>query len=361
MNENRLLQWVETVINGLPKFLENMKDRNIPGRYKYSLTGDIESNSKWGLGNTVYAVKIYYMLNQLNLLEGKEMATYIKSFGCNNGEIYDPLVQKISRINRFYGALRSRDWNNITGKQTRRAETRQSFAALKALGENPDRPYLKIPLSKKKIKKYIHSLDWNHPWGAGSHFSHLIFFLKNNEGNFNNDKINNSNLIDFAFQELEKYRHSDGAWYNKIPSNAQRINGAMKIVTALMAAGIYDLSKRKELIDLSLALVSDPDACNNFNLILVLYFCLMDSNERQKEIKDFCFKRLKIYREFYFDNSGGFSFLKNNANSIYYNAKISNGLKEPDIHGTHLFLWGIVIITRILKVEESFELSLPIT
>ena len=47
MNENRLLQWVETVINGLPKFLENMKDRNIPGRYKYSLTGDIESNSKW--------------------------------------------------------------------------------------------------------------------------------------------------------------------------------------------------------------------------------------------------------------------------------------------------------------------------
>ena len=37
MGENALIKWIETVMNGLPKFLESMKDDNISGRYKYSL------------------------------------------------------------------------------------------------------------------------------------------------------------------------------------------------------------------------------------------------------------------------------------------------------------------------------------
>ena len=63
MDENKILKWVDSVINGLPVFLENMKDKNTPGRFKYSLTGDISSDSNWGVGNTVFAVKTYFMLN----------------------------------------------------------------------------------------------------------------------------------------------------------------------------------------------------------------------------------------------------------------------------------------------------------
>ena len=71
--------------------------------------------------------------------------------------------------------------------------------------------------------------------------------------------------------------------------------------------------------------------------------------------------RLQIYKCYYWPEKGGFSFFEKRANKNYYDANISKGLAEPDIHGTHLFLWGIAIITRILKVEESFKLSLPIT
>ena len=361
MNKNDLLQWVETVIDGLPDFLETMRDRDTPGRYKYSLTGDIASSSQWGLGNTVFAVKTYFMLNLISSINELETAAFIKSFGRRDGEISDPIVQRRSRRIRYNTALHSGDWNNITGRQTRRAETRQAFAALRAMGENPDRPYLNIPRSKKKIKKYIHSLDWNHPWGAGSHFSHLIFFLKNNTHLANSFDGNKTDLINYAFDEVTRYRQNDGSWYDKYSSDTQKVNGAMKMVTAYMAAGKTDLSMRDRLIDHCLALQTDPDACNNFNLLLVLYFCSNNDSYRKDEIREFCFNRLQIYRGFYWEDGGGFSFHKKHANSWYYGARISQGFEEPDIHGTHLFLWGIVLITRILGLDEELQLSFPIT
>ena len=122
-----------------------------------------------------------------------------------------------------------------------------------------------------------------------------------------------------------------------------------------------DLTKQKTLIDLSLSLISDPDACNNFNLILVLYFCSRNINYRENQIKEFCIDRLKIYKQYYWSEHGGFSFFERNSNRGYYGAKISKGLEEPDIHGTHLFLWGITLITKMLNVDKSFNLSLPIT
>jgi len=361
MDENKILKWVDSVINGLPVFLENMKDKNTPGRFKYSLTGDISSDSKWGLGNTVFAVKTFYILNLLETADSAKMVKYIKSFGTSNGEIYDPLVQNKSRNRRFFNALRYGDWNNINGKQNRRAETRQSFAALIALGSKPDIPYLLIPDSKEKVKRYIHSLDWNHPWGAGSHFSHLIFFLKNNSDMFNDLNYDGKELIDFSFKEVNKYRKSDGAWYNKFASDVEKVNGSMKMMTAYMAAGRNNLTKQKKLIDLSLSLINDRDACNNFNLILVLYFCSRNINYRKSQIKEFCIDRLQIYKQYYWSEYGGFSFFERNSNRSYYGAKISKGLEEPDIHGTHLFLWGITLITKMLNIDKSFNLSIPIT
>ena len=158
MDENKILKWVDSVINGLPVFLENMKDKNTPGRFKYSLTGDISSDMNWGVGNTVFAVKTYFMLNLLDNENKQDMAKFILSFQNRNGEISDSLVQRRSIISRYFYALRSGDINNLTGKQNRRAETRQSFAALRALGAKPDKPYLKIPYSKKMIKDYIRIL-----------------------------------------------------------------------------------------------------------------------------------------------------------------------------------------------------------
>ena len=71
-------------------------------------------------------------------------------------------------------------------------------------------------------------------------------------------------------------------------------------------------------------------------------------------------ERLCMYREHWWEDRGGFSFFPRKANKIYYGAYISKGRPEPDIHGSHLFLWGMVLICRILGWKE-FGLRLPVT
>ena len=110
-----------------------------------------------------------------------------------------------------------------------------------------------------------------------------------------------------------------------------------------------------------MGLATDPDACNSFNLVLVLYCCSRNVNYRERDIALFCIERLIKYQEHYWPNEGGFSFLHNRSISRYLGAKVSQGLPEPDIHGTHLFLWGIVLISRMLDMSVQYKLQPPIT
>jgi hypothetical protein len=91
----------------------------------------------------------------------------------------------------------------------------------------------------------------------------------------------------------------------------------------------------------------------------VLYCCNKATDYRVDDIKNFCLKRLSQYRRYYHENKGGFSFHKDRANDVYYGARITKGLNEPDIHGTVMFLWGITLISRILKLDLG--LKEPIT
>jgi hypothetical protein len=181
---SNIIDWLHSLKPGILEFLSKLRHPEHPGYYSYSLSGDIFDPRirRWGLGNTVFAAKIYYMLDAIeDDKDKKDMATFIKSFQEESGEIYDPLIEKRSRFRRLVYSLRHFDFNNIFNHQTRRAETRQAFAALLSLDEKPQRPYKFIPETKEEIKKYILSVDWKKPWGAASHVNHLIFFLKNNE------------------------------------------------------------------------------------------------------------------------------------------------------------------------------------
>lgn len=78
-------------------------------------------------------------------------------------------------------------------------------------------------------------------------------------------------------------------------------------------------------------------------------------NYRIKEIKEFAFERLGIYKQYYYSKIGGFSFLPHKANVNYYGAKLTKELSEPDIHGTCMFLWGTSIISKILGIEKKLK------
>lgn len=354
----RSINWVFELKKKVPRFLERLKGKRIPGFFHYSLAGDLYDESvKWGLGNTVFAVKIYYTLNlldQLSFEERKRMANFIKSFQKKDGTIYDPLVKRKAALRNLLSSFKNFDFNNILGQQTIIAETRQAISALNLLKEKPNISYQKFPKTEKGIERYLSKLNWRKPWGAGSHFSHLIFFLKNS------DLKNKEDLIEFAIDWINKLQNpKDGSWYKGNPSLQQKINGAMKVITALKVAGRVNFQYPEKLIDLCLSAKNNKHACDNFNIIYVLHYAnkIVENGYRFEEIKQFAKKRLEIYRSYYFPEIGGFSFLPKKANQIYYGAKIAKGLNEPDIHGTCMFLWGISIISQILGFDKELKFN----
>lgn len=350
------LNWLFGLKKKTPEFLEKLKSQKVLGFFHYSLSGDLyDEDIRWGLGNTVFAIKIYYTLGLLENLTPEEvenMANFIRSFQKPYGSIFDPLIRKKAFLKNFLYSIKHFDFNNTFGQQTIRAETRQAISALNLLGKKPDLPYKKFPKSEKEIEKYLAKLNWQKPWGAGSHFSHLIFFLKNS------DLENKENLIDFSIKWVNTLQSSEtGSWYKGDPSLQQKINGAMKIITALKVANRIDFNYPEKLIHLCLSAKNDEHACDNFNIIYVLKYAgrLMDFRPRYEEIRRFVLDRLSIYKNYYYPEFGGFSFLLNKANIYYYGAKITRGLNEPDIHGTIMFLWGISIIAQILRIDEKLE------
>lgn len=358
------MNWYDDVPDKIHMFVNNMQSSMVPGYYRYSYSGDhYDENSGWGLGNTVFAAKIHYMLGTLTDKHCREIGSFINSFQDDDGYIYDPVVQRLSRFARIAGALKRFDFNNVFNEQNKRAETRQAFAALRCIAISPKVPFRYVPGSKYEVDAYIEKLDWSQPWGAGSHVSHLLFFLRTNYDMFGCNRENWSELVDHVIKNVTMYRQADGSWYltgTALPAY-QKVNAAMKILTGFEAAGIQVIENPEALIDLCLSSINDGHACNNFNIIYVLYRCSMVSKHRNDEVRRFCQERLNIYRKHYWPEYGGFSFYERNANSTYYSACVSKGLSEPDIHGTVMFLWGITLISKMLNLGPDYNLQIPIT
>lgn len=347
-------KWLFELKEKVSQFLEQLKGKKISGFFHYSLSGDLYNEEiKWGLGNTVFAVKIFYTLDLMNKLpeeERMEMADFIKSFQKDNGTIYDPLIKRKTFLKDKLSLLNNWEFNNFWHQQTIRAETRQAISALKLLEKRPGIHYKNFPKKKNEIEKYLDNLDWGKPWNAGSHFSHLMFFLNNI------DLENKQELINFSIDLVNKLQSpEDGSWYTNNPSLQQKINGAMKIITGLKATNRVYFKYPEKLIDLCLQARNDKQACDNFNIIYVLHYAnkMTNGNYRREEIKNFALERLVIYKKYYYPEIGGFSFLPHKANIYYYGAKITKGLDEPDIHGTVMFFWGISIISQILKINDE--------
>lgn len=361
MNEIQAREWISEVVGKFPDFIQSMKDPEIPGRFKYSETGDIYPPEKWGLGNTVFAIKCCYMLKHMDLLESKDCENYIKSFQDADGNIFDKLVLRKSKLDRFRAALetyRPLDFFRFN-KMSVRAQTRQAVAALQMLRSKPDYPYMEIPSSTHEIEAYVNRLNWSRPWSAASHVNHLAFFLTSNQENFGLYE-NYPELQEVLLKNLKTYRKEDGSWGEGAISPQQKINGAMKALLVYNTLGIDSFSGTTKLIDLCLSVPSNEQACNNLNTVLVIYNCTRkEKNYRKEEIRKYCLERLSLYKDFYKSTSGGFSFWERKANSVYYWAKLTKGKNESDIHASHLFLWGICLANELL--ELGFKLSQPIT
>lgn len=362
-------EWLINLKSDVTEFLNQLRTEECPGFYKYTLSGDIYGlEHKWGLGNSVFATKIYHMIGNLTENEKEKLSSFILSFQKNNGYIFDDFIDKRDIPSRIKTQLKNiiRNGNfseirQLSNPPRRVAETRQSIAALIMLNKKPLRPFSDIPENIQETKNYLERLDWNNPWSAGSHFSHLLFFLYYNKKLFNYDKYDkNEVLIDYAIKWVNKLQsEKDGCWHKNEISNQLKVNGAMKILTGLRVVNKLDTLKFTEkIIDTCLETINDQEACSHFNIIYVLYECSRLTDYRNQEIKQYALNKLKNYREYYYPKIGGFSFKKNLSNDYYLGIKLANSKNEPDIHGTVMFLWGITLILKILGLD--LKLNEPI-
>lgn len=342
-------------------FLEHQKGETA-GYFKFSYSGDIYAEQEqWGLGASAFAAKIYAMLGELDTLDGnykKEWIQFIKQFANQKGEIADPLILKKSALSSKLSALRRGYFGNFFNEETRRAETRQSFATLEALGARPDITYANLPKSEKEIKQYIHSLNWRkNPWSAGSHVGHLLFFLRREQKWFG---INREQEINEVIKEVNTLQASDGSWHtNDALPNYERVNAAMKVIAGLVAADKPNFLAADKLIDLCLAEKGDKEACSKVDRIYVLYWASQLTDYRKTDIQAFTERKLRQYEE-QLRPEGGFSFYPSRAQDFYYGARVTKGLSEPDIHGTVLSVWGYVMLNKLLGTTGAQTLNLPI-
>ena len=350
------MEWVFELKKETSHFLREMKGKSRPGFFKYSYSGDFFGERvHWGLGQATFFLKIVYTLNLQDQFveEIKEVQKYIQTFENRSGLYFDPLVRLLSSPRSLFNGLRYRDWNHAVGMYTKLGETRQSISSLRLFDQSIISKYPKsLPNDKEGIEKYLSKLNWTRPWHAGAHYSILIFFL--HTSTLKDKEV----LLDAAQDWLKNVEREDGLWYSEGASLQDRINGAMKVITGMNVIDKVKLHNPKGLIDVCLKSQHDKQACDNFNILYVLKYANIatDGQYRHEEIVSFVKRRLELYKKYYYKDKGGFSFFEHKANSRYYGARLSRGYKEPDMHGTVLFLWGVSIIAQILGIEKELNI-----
>ncbi len=351
---------IELLKTSVPAFLESLKGRKVPGYYRYSYAGDLYDDSRhWNCFSSVFALKIFYTLGVSRNSDIEKAAEYIKSFQKYDGTIYDKLIRRKSIPAYLLQALRNRSFSDPFNRSYIISETRQALSSLGLYGLLPKNLPEFFKYSDEKIIKFLGSLDWRFPWSAGSQFSHLMFFLGSacRTGIISRDCY--EHFSDTAVNWVNQYQHErDGTWYKGNCSQQQKINGAMKVITGMIAADKIRFDYPERIIDFCLDKISASQACDNFNIVLVINYAskLLDQNYRRQELQDFAFRRLRIYFSHYHEEKGGFSFFPDRANDVYCGVKITKGLNEPDIHGTVLFLWGISVLLQIIGESNRFGL-----
>lgn len=145
--------WLMDIREKVYSFIQVTNVRKDFSYFKYSYSGDLyDSNTNWGLGQLVFAAKILYMIDKIrnfNPAHRSNLINGINSFQIKDGYYSDTMIFKPNKwrtISNFF----KREKISSSYEQIKRAETRQSFAALFALNSKPNYPFLNIPYSKKR-------------------------------------------------------------------------------------------------------------------------------------------------------------------------------------------------------------------
>lgn len=360
-----LPDWCLALHEEVREWLFSLRDQDHPGRFRFCTGGSLLlPNEKSGLDASALALKIAFMTGILRTLPAGEMERWIDFIRSFQREWEPGMIPGMRRRSglfvdpEFIRQVRSHSLFSDSRTRVSMAVTRQACAALMCAGSVPEYPVGRIPTLKKDIFSSLDSLDWKRdPWDAGSYASHLVFFYKLNRDHFG--IAFPYDPVSYVFEWLNGIRNPDtGSWYRGDPSPEQKINSAMKVLTAYSTAG-RPLERAEPLIEFALASVNDSDGCHNTNILFVLHYCSKFTEHRLPEIREFCRQRLEIIRQFR-KPDGGFSFYRDHSQDRIYGVRVSKGLPESDIHGTVMFTWALSMISDLLESNDQVPWHLPI-
>lgn len=365
MNNN----WLSDLKINLPLFLKDLRKHNGFTFYpvKKGLTKHGEDVE---LGMSCYALKIFYITNQWTNLEKKEQVDWVnfinsfqstdKNFPQNSyiDQAYLKEMKKFSPI-KFLKDFVKRILNKYVDsnytlldeflQNSIKAESKQAISSIYQVGYKNKKIYSEFPKDKKEINDYLSNLNWAFPWDAGAQFSNLCFFVQTQITNQNEKDEIKSILEEFI---LTIHDSKTGAYFTGEPNDDNEIiNGAMKVLTGFDWLNISIHSPEK-LIDFCLNSKIRHEGCDIVDIVYVLFRCYKNTNYRKKEIENYFKKILINIKDNYYPN-GGFSYFRNKSQTHYYGTKISNGLNEPDLHGTLLLVWAIALISDIIELPTS--------
>lgn len=351
-------------------WLEEMGEEMPLGRFRFCRTRSlVPTNKKRGQGITCFAMKSAWHIGAWQdwAPEVKDgCVQFVKSFQTPDGNFVDPwLLQKIGRDTWLSLAKHGRfremfaDMQDIKARAVR-AETRQSAATLMLVGDWPAYPLPMTWRSESAVREFIRSLDWAHPWSAGSHASHLVSFIVMNGRGLEGASLK-SQMLEAAFEETDKFLdEKTGTWSVGEVTHVQRINGAMKMLTA------YDWAKRsmpypERLMDYTFDNTSGQDGCGVLDKLFVLQKASAEvPGYRTADLERFALDALNDIGT-YHQKDGGFSFYRTHAQRWYYGALVSLGGRQGDMHGTVMFTWACAVALDLLGIrkELGWQFSSP--
>jgi len=365
------LATVEEMISNSVEFYKNLHKSD---SYSYSpvLEGSTELGNKLSLGFSTFGLKMSYMSGEWECLtENKQLnwTNYINSFqsekeGLPKNSYVDKVlyefynntsVKQITKdvikniVNVF--SQHNIDTNKVKFQKTVNAETKQALASLFQVGYKNSKPYLSEHSTSDGIEIYLNSLNWKTPWSSGAQFASLCVY----------SKIDSLKNVESLTKFADSIANADtGSYFKKQPSHSREvINGAMKMLSGFDWIGL-DIHYPEKLIDYCLSNTPVTEGCDIVDFIYVLYRCSKQTNYKKKEVLDIMNNSIDKIKSLYHKKSGGFSYFLNKSQTHYYGVPISIGQNVPDIHGTLLCVWGLLMILDANeKLNSHYKIIKP--
>jgi len=352
------LDWLETVGRDTRRWILERQEGGRPGMIRWGAEGDrVRPSERTGLAASSLALKTLVMLGGWDRMTAATRDAWV-----------DRIRRfQVTRRSRFEGAFVDKAfiWRTLADSVLRRtrlcppavwrhvvelirAESRQSKSALVEVGVETPNPPPGL-LWSEDVGAFSQRLDWTRPWGAGAQFSSLLFFASHG---LRDDPEAFERFQDKAATVLESVRDPEtGSWHRGSPSPEQVINGAMKVLTGLAWTDI-PIPEPERLTDYCLAHPPEEHGCSMTDRVYVLQRCGAVTDHRRDEVRADAEAFIEAARPFYHEG-GGFRYFPKGSQTVYYGARITDGRKMPDVHGTCLFVWGLALATDILDVREN--------